>query len=170
MDDTSDTADLGHSADPVTDRAEMLQRFAIRFGDATRLWRIVIDRRLRPLGVSFQQWITLSRLAALGDGIMQKDLAQAVGIEGPTLVGILDRLARAGFLERRVSRHDRRAKTVHLTADGRRFLGDAGDMLHDIREIILDALSEDEVRTCTRAFDHIVAHAEALLNAAEPPR
>lgn len=147
---------------PARHDADRLFLFAMRFGETARLWRIQIDRRLRPLGISFPQWITLIRLARGGDGPVQKALARATGIDGPTMVGVLDRLVAAGLVERRVAAHDRRAKTVHLTPRGRAFLDEADRELAVLRATLLAGVPPATVARCTRLLETIAERAEAM--------
>ena len=53
------------------------------------------------------------------DGMKFKDLASALSIEGPTLTGLLDRMEKAGFLERRGDPEDRRSVLVYLKDKGK---------------------------------------------------
>ena len=98
------------------------EHFAQLIGEIHRLWRLRMDERLRPLGLSQARWTTLRTLRRAGEAIAQSELAARVGIEAPTLVGILDGLARSGYVERRVSPLDRRVRTVHLTPRAQRVL------------------------------------------------
>ncbi len=83
--------------------------------DTARAWRTLLDKRLRPLGLSQAKWTVLLVLARHGDGLTQKQLSERLSVEGPSLVGTLDRLEADGWVGRRVSEFDRRAKTVHRT-------------------------------------------------------
>jgi len=98
------------------------EQFGRLIGETHRLWRIRMNERLRPLGLSQARWGTLRALSCGGDAMPQMELAARVGIEPPTLVNILDGLARSGFVKRRASTTDRRVKTVHLTAKAHRKL------------------------------------------------
>ncbi len=151
------------SAPPAVDpepTADQLQAFATSLGDVARLWRGRIDRRLRPSGLSFMQWLTCSQLSRAGVDLVQKDLAALVSIEGPTMVGILDRLVQSGFVERRVSTMDRRANTVHLTDRGHDKLRDVESDLRALREDLLAGLSGADLETGTRILEHIAGRAE----------
>lgn len=83
---------------------------------AAHEWRLALDRRLRPLGLSRATWMLLVHVRKL-DSPSQTDLADALGIEGPSVVRLVDRLAAEALVERRVGA-DRRVRTVHLTARG----------------------------------------------------
>ena len=138
------------------DDTDRLRTFAVSLGDVARLWRGQIDRRLRPSGLSFMQWLTLSQLSRAGVDVVQKDLAALVSIEGPTMVGILDRLVRSGLVERRVSTQDRRANTVHLTTGCHDRLGEIEGSLRALRDDMLAGLSGPDLETGIRILKHIV--------------
>ncbi len=140
--------------------ADRLHAFAASLGDVARLWRGQIDRRVRPFGLSYMQWLTLSQLSRAGADMVQKDLAALVFIEGPTMVGILDRLVRFGLVERRVSPQDRRANTVHLTMSGHDKLGEVEGDLRALREELLAGLSGEDLESGIRVLKHITERAK----------
>ena len=74
-----------------------------------RAWRGQVERELKPLGLTFVQWSTLTQISMSEGDLVQKDLALRVGIDSPTMVGVLDRLVKGELVERRTSSHDRRA-------------------------------------------------------------
>ncbi len=140
--------------------ADRLHGFAVSLGDVARLWRGQIDRRLRPRGLSFMQWLTLSQLSRAGAAVVQKDLAALVSIEGPTMVGILDRLVQSELVERRVSPLDRRANTVHLTMSGHDKLDEVEGELRALREEMLADLSGADLESGIRVLNHIAERAK----------
>jgi MarR family transcriptional regulator for hemolysin len=78
------------------------------------------ERELAEAGGSQPVWLILLALKQQA-WRTQRDLAAAVGIEGPTLTHHLDGLDKAGLIERARDPSDRRAVRVELT--------DAGDKL-----------------------------------------
>ncbi|MDH3354091.1 MAG: MarR family transcriptional regulator [Chromatiales bacterium] len=91
------------------------ENLGILLAETARAWRNLLDKRLRPLGLSQAKWMVLLFLARDGDGLSQKQLSESLGIEGPSLVGTLDRMEENGWVERRISATDRRAKAIHRT-------------------------------------------------------
>src|SRR3954466_5087368 len=79
-----------------------------------RVWRLKLDERLRPLGMSQARWRTLLHLSWAGHPLTQSEIAARLGIEEPTLVNLLHRLEAAGWVKRASAAHDRRCKTVKL--------------------------------------------------------
>ena len=69
------------------------------------------NEELAPQGVTFRQAQVLGCLALEGR-LSQTDLAERMRIEPPTLVGILDRMERDGWIRRVNDKADRRKKLV----------------------------------------------------------
>ena len=89
----------------------------------------VLDRRLQAKGASLWNWVLL-REATRASGASQRELADLMHIEPPTLVRHLDRLEADGYVERRPDPDDRRRLLVFVTAAGRRRLTE----LHKVAE------------------------------------
>ena len=109
--------------------------------------------------LSFMQWLTLSQLDAAEADLVQKALAARVGIEGPAMVAILDRLVADRLVERRVSTTDRRANTVHLTRAGKARLGVAERELQRVRDVLLEDLDDAELAQGTALLDRVAVRA-----------
>ncbi|QDU93014.1 MarR family winged helix-turn-helix transcriptional regulator [Lignipirellula cremea] len=70
-----------------------------------------INEELAPQGITYRQCQTLGYLALEGP-LSQNELAQRMQIEPPTLVGVLDRMERDGWIRRDVCPTDRRRKLI----------------------------------------------------------
>jgi DNA-binding MarR family transcriptional regulator len=81
--------------------------------DVARLLRWNFDRRAASLGLTRAQWSVLAQLRRK-DGIQQKVLADLLDIQPITLVRLIDRLEKAGLVERRDDPEDRRAKKIFI--------------------------------------------------------
>ncbi len=71
-----------------------------------------INLELAPHGITFRQTQVLAWLAHDGKALTQGELATRMGIEPPTLVGILDRMEQHGWITRESCPEDRRKKIV----------------------------------------------------------
>ncbi|GAB6041545.1 MarR family winged helix-turn-helix transcriptional regulator [Endothiovibrio diazotrophicus] len=138
-------------------------------GELSHLWRARLDERLRPLGLSQSRWRVLVFLARRGDGVVQKTLAQWLGIEGPSLARLLDRMAADGWVERRESPTDRRAKTVHLTARAHATIEEIRAIAAALRDELLATIPHDELVVCVQVLDTIKRRAEGPERPAENP-
>ncbi|GAB2837324.1 MarR family transcriptional regulator [Pseudoduganella ginsengisoli] len=94
------------------------ERFAIALHTTARMWRVALDRRLKDLGMGQASWMTIATVAK-GEPLSQTELASRIGVEDPTMVSMIDRLVKAGYLVRTPSDKDRRVKLVSLTDGGR---------------------------------------------------
>lgn len=138
----------------------------IALGEAARAWRFSLDRRLKPLGLSRAKWLVLLHLSRDGDGPVQKELATRLCIEGPTLVGLLDRMSRDGWIERRPYGSDRRSKTVHMTDKARRIIPCIDKAAETLRGELLSSIPESDLRHCIKVLELIKERA----GPSEPPQ
>jgi MarR family transcriptional regulator for hemolysin len=141
----------------------------VLFGTA-RAWRTKLDQRLRPLGLSQGKWRTLIHLSQGGNKLTQKEIAERMGIEGPTLAGLLDRLQEDGWVERRGSPDDRRCKIVHLQRRSKAVLEKIFNTAHELRHELIENVPQDDLQTCIRVLDEIRAKAEQSTNGGQKAR
>jgi MarR family transcriptional regulator for hemolysin len=95
------------------------ERFSSALHTSARLWRLALDKRLKHLGIGQSGWMTIAMIAKSDEPMSQRALADLVGVEGPSMVSMLDRLERDGFVARALSALDRRVKLVQLTDAGK---------------------------------------------------
>jgi MarR family transcriptional regulator for hemolysin len=84
----------------------------------TREWRHVLGLRLAPHGMSEATWRAMLHLDLLNGSAVQSLLAASMGIEGPSLVRLIDRMERDGWVRRRAHPQDRRVNVIEPTAKG----------------------------------------------------
>lgn len=73
-----------------------------------------MNAELQEHGITYRQWEVLAWLSYAGE-MSQTELAGKMGIEAPTLVGVLDRMERDGWIQRVPSETDRRKKMIRVT-------------------------------------------------------
>jgi MarR family transcriptional regulator for hemolysin len=133
------------------------ESFTIKLLLLSRFLRREIDVLLEPDGLSEATTLPIRYLAREGRPMRQNELADAMGVEGPTLVRILDQLAIAGYVERVEDHKDRRAKLIHLTAQGNAFHDRLRIKLGQVRDELFARASEDDVRAALRVFGEVEA-------------
>lgn len=141
------------------DREHLTHEFGLSLIGMSQRWRRSLDERLRPEGMTVATWRTLV-FVSRGGGIMQKELAETIGIEGPSLVRLLDTLERDGLIERREAAADRRGKTVHMMQAGEQCLKGVQGVQEELRAQLLKDITNDELRLCHDVFQRIWANAE----------
>ncbi|ELD1799970.1 MarR family winged helix-turn-helix transcriptional regulator [Vibrio fluvialis] len=133
-----------------------LQKFGIQFSIAARLWRRHLDQRLAQAGIKDISWAPLLHLDEFGDGISQKDLAASVGMEGSTLVRLLDTLEQKGQIERQADSHDRRAKRIYLTDAGREQVSALRAELLQIETEMLADVSDEQIDVMLEVLNGLI--------------
>jgi MarR family transcriptional regulator for hemolysin len=123
-------------------------------------WRLKLDERLKPMGLSQAKWRTLLHLSIAPDALTQKQIAARLGIEEPTLVSLLHRLEKSGWVVRRDAEHDRRCKTVHLGTRARGVISQISATAEDLRRELLKDIPSAELRTCIRVLQRVRDKAE----------
>jgi MarR family transcriptional regulator for hemolysin len=123
----------------------------------------VLDARLSEQGASLWNWVLL-REAALADGVSQRELAARMGIEPPTLVRHLDKLAEDGYVERRPDPDDRRVLRVVVTPAGHKRLTELHKVAAQLDTELRALLTEREIdvlgKVLMRIHDHFTAVGE----------
>jgi DNA-binding MarR family transcriptional regulator len=74
---------------------------------------------LKSAGVTLRQFSVLAALSG-NEGVSQSDLVNATGIDRSTLADMVARMETAGLIKRADSKTDARAKSVSLTAKGKK--------------------------------------------------
>lgn len=142
------------------------RRFGIRFSMLSRLWRRIIDQKMAAAGWADISWSPLVHLDEAGDGVSQKELAALVGIDGSSLVRLLDTLESRGHIQRHPDADDRRIKQVKLTAEGRKAVRGIRKHLFAIEKEMLQDLSDEQVTMMSEAFE-LVHQRLALMGRSE---
>jgi MarR family transcriptional regulator, transcriptional regulator for hemolysin len=117
-----------------------------------RAYRSAADRAVAHIGVSHALAWPLLMVGRQGNGVRQGQIAELLGIEGPSLVRLLDQLVAADLVERHDDPADRRVRTLHLTAAGRAAQGRIEQTLHRLRQRLFDGVPELDVQACLRVF------------------
>src|ERR1700746_2301248 len=110
-----------------------------------RLWRREGDQALADHGLSQGTPLPLMVLSRWGKSVRQGVLAEEVGIEGPSLVRLIDLLQAEGLVERREDPTDRRAKMLHLTALGELRADEINRVLRRVRAHLLKGVSGEDL-------------------------
>ncbi|WP_051384392.1 MarR family winged helix-turn-helix transcriptional regulator [Nitratidesulfovibrio termitidis] len=130
--------------------ARTSHRFLFLLTELNRAWRMRLDQRLKPLGLSLATGGVLWSLAARST-LTQIQLARHIGIEGSSLVRQVDKLEAEGLVRRVRNPEDRRANLLELTEAGeplaRRVIAEGVAVRDELFEGIPDADLETTLRT-----------------------
>lgn len=134
--------------------------FSTELERVSRKWRARLDERLKHTGLTVSRWQALLHISRSDQPLTQRELAQQLWIEGPTLVRLLDRLEAGGLIERRPTSEDRRAKVLVLTERACPIIDEIARIADTLRHELLAGLSRDELATAADVLNKIAARLE----------
>ena len=134
------------------------ENVGITISRTARTWRTKLDERLSHLGLTQARWLVLIHLSRMGGEAPQKELAFIVGVEGPTLVRVLDGLERMGLVQRMGVEGDRRARRVCLTPKADNVISDIMRIGLKLRGEALAGISDAELESFFRVLEIILAN------------
>ncbi len=117
-----------------------------------RLWRARFIERAKAMGQTDARWTTLYMIADAKKGITQTDLAERVGVRGPTLVRLLDALEHQGLIFRDAASDDRRAKIISLRPKGRDVLAEIDRTAAQLRDELFATVSDEDLEATLRVL------------------
>lgn len=135
-------------------------RFGMQLAHMSRGWRAELDRRLADLGLSQARWLVLLHLARFQEAPTQRELAQSVGVEGPTLARLLDSLENQGLVRRQAVLEDRRAKKILLCDTARPLIEKIETIATALRHELFVGINEEDLRVCMRVHATILGNLE----------
>lgn len=101
--------------------------------------------------ITVDQWLIIRSLYEDND-LNQKELAELLNKDTPTLTRIIDLLCKKGLAERKSHPKDRRCYIVHLTKDGRSAVENMLPQVEAIRMKAWEGLSQHDFKQ----FQHIL--------------
>jgi DNA-binding MarR family transcriptional regulator len=108
--------------------------------------RAIADEALTPLGLDKKEYASLVLIASEGP-LSQQALSVIQGCDRTTMVAVVDKLESGGLVVRRRNPLDRRAYALEITAEGRRALDQADELVSKVERDFLAPLTAAERRT-----------------------
>lgn len=139
------------------DFEESIGYWVITTGQALRR---AMNAELAKEGITIRQWEVLAWIAIEG-ALSQAELADRLGIEAPTLVGILDRMERDGWLDRYCCPNDRRKKRIRATEKAEGVWTRMLDCAYKVRAQAKVGLTSEELNQLKSICERIRANVES---------
>jgi DNA-binding MarR family transcriptional regulator len=131
--------------------ASITSTLGFLIGDVTRMYRREFDRRVAHLGLTRVQWRALRRIERI-EGMTQIKLAEDLEL-APIAVGrVIDRLEKAGFIERRPDPTDRRCWRLHLAPGSAMVMAGVDRIATDLREEVFAGIALSDLETTERVL------------------
>jgi len=147
----------GHHFHEAGSRRELNFIFTGQLTTAARGWRTLLNEHLRQIGQTQARWDALYWVGLADEAASQRDIAERMAVEGPTLVRMLNILESEGLVERKAGASDRRVKTIKLAAKGEAVLADIARLAGPVRDEVMQDITDEELRTCLSVLERILA-------------
>ncbi len=129
----------------VDDKADSREIIGQLVTSVARLWRRTANERLDRYGLSHAMAMPLLALWQLGGEARQGAVAEQAGLEGPSVVRLIDLLIAEGLVTRREDPNDRRAKILSLTKVGSSRMKSINTVLADLRHELVARIDDREL-------------------------
>lgn len=116
-----------------------------------------IAERLLPHGITYRQAQVLGYLELLGP-LTQRELADRMMIEPPSLVGVLNRMERRRLVERKNCPDDRRRKIIHLRPAAEALWRQVANCAREVRAQALRGLTAGEAKQLKRLLNKVTVN------------
>ena len=122
--------------------------------DLHRLFGRVFDRRVAHLELTRVQWRALKHLGH-AEGVTQVELADRLDMEPIALGRVIDRLQKAGFVERRADPADRRVWRLYLLPQSAQVTGPVEAVAQALRKEATAGISAADLATTLAVLDRV---------------
>lgn len=135
---------------------------------ATRDMRRALESELEAQEITLRQWEVLAWLS-IEERMTQSELAERLGVEAPTLAGILDRMERDGWVERHGCPFDKRKKRLQATSKADAIWNRTVECAYHVRARATQGISPEELQQLKTLCEKIRANLESTGPDGEPP-
>jgi len=120
------------------------------------------DRALtKRFGITAAQQAALMFLAE-NEGASMSALASAVSLKPAATSGLVDRMEKNGFLQRRAAPTDGRSFELYLNPVGRQIVSDSKSLIEESNRLLLDGFDAETRKTIAEFLQTITERADAF--------
>ena len=135
--------------------------FVYLMQDITRHMRKHFDRRATALELTRAQWRALKTIRKQ-EGLSQTELADALDMEPIPVGRVIDRLQKAGYVERRADPADRRRWCLYLTPKAQAVIAEMEVIAGGLRDEVLQNIKRADFDTLLRVLAQLKQNLVAL--------
>jgi len=130
---------------------------------SAKTWEKAADIELRErFGLAGAKWKIVVALS-VKEGITQKHIADMVFVEAPTLVPVIDRMEKEGYLTRQADPKDRRNNLIFMTKKSKDMVDPIIDCILKVRNMGLNKISKKEIEITKKVLAQIVSNTEEFV-------
>jgi MarR family transcriptional regulator for hemolysin len=114
-----------------------------------------LDSELREkVGVTVGQWKVMVMLVNQ-DGLTQKETAERLGLEGPTLIPIIDKMEQDDLVVRKVDPSDRRNNRIYRTEKANELWNEMVKCAAKVRQVSLKDIPEENINITKNVLENL---------------
>jgi MarR family transcriptional regulator, transcriptional regulator for hemolysin len=114
-----------------------------------------LDSELREkVGVTVGQWKVMVMLINQ-DGLTQKEIAERLGLEGPTLIPIIDKMEKDDLVVRKVDPLDRRNNKIYRTEKANELWNEMLKCAVKVRQVSLKDIPEENIDITKNVLERV---------------
>ncbi len=130
---------------------------------SAKAWEKAADIELRErFDLIGAQWKIIVILS-IKEGITQKHIADMAFVEAPTLVPVIDKMEKEGYVTRQSDPGDRRNNLIFMTKKSKDIVDQIIDCILKIRNMGLDKISKKDMETAKKVLEQITINTEKFI-------
>lgn len=135
---------------------EPYSKYSLLLDRTARKVKQYAQNNFKKLGftITVDQWLVIRSLYEHND-LNQRELAELINKDTPTLTRIIDLLCKKNLVVRKTHPQDRRCFVVHLTEDGKKMVEDMLPKVKHVRIKAWEGLNEDDFKQFQRILNTI---------------
>lgn len=130
------------------------RHLCFKLGKVTRKIYRHCESELAPFNITPAQFYALSVLFDK-DGIKFKDMALRLSLDRSSLTGILDRMEKREFIERRADPDDRRSILIFLTDKSKEIRPELSSIAQGLDQKFKNKISPEELKILLKVLDQL---------------
>lgn len=144
---------------------DSLYVFTSALQPARQAWQQAARSALAVSGFSFSVAAPVLLVSRIGDGVLQRLIAEKLGVHPAALVHMLDQAEAAELLERRALPDNRRARGIYLLPEGRRLALKMEKSMRALRKTLFKDIAPEDVEIANRVMQAFEARARLHIEA-----
>ncbi len=130
---------------------------------SAKAWEKAADIELRErFGLIGAKWKIIVILS-IKEGVTQKHIADMAFVEAPTLVPVIDKMEKEGYVTRQSDPGDRRNNLIFMTKKSKDIVDPIIDCILKIRNMGLDKISKKDMEIAKKVLEQITINTEKFI-------
>lgn len=131
---------------------------------SAKAWEKAADIEFRErFGLTGAKWKIIAVLS-IKEGITQKHIADMLFVEAPTLVSVIDKMEKEGYVRRESDSNDRRNNLIFMTKKSKDIVDPIINSILEIRNMGLDKISKKDMEAAKKVLSQIITNTEKFIS------